>query len=255
MPAIFVGHGSPMNAVDENEFTRGWQDMAQYLPLPKAILSISAHWFIEKNLVTANEEPPTIHDFSGFPKAFYEIKYPAPGSPELASYISSHVKSVSVEPDTAWGLDHGTWVVLRQMCPAADIPVVQLSINFKLSNEAHYRLGQELEPLRDEGILILGSGNIVHNLSMIDMDKRDTGFAWAEDWRKISNDFILKREDDRLIDYETSGEPAKLSVLTPDHYLPLLYVLGASDPDEKIELFNDSCAYGSTSMTSLMVGL
>ncbi len=255
MPVLFIGHGSPMNAIDDNEYAHAWADLAKRLPIPKAILTISAHWYTDKSLVTISEAPHTIHDFGGFPEELYEMLYAAPGAPDLAAHVVSLATGTPVSADESWGLDHGTWVPLKRMYPQADIPVVQLSLNCSLADRDHYQLGGELRPLRDEGVLILASGNIVHNLAMVDPSMPADGFDWAEDFRRTVSNRITSGLHERLIAYKELGEAAPKAVPTPDHYWPLLYALGASEPDESIELLVDECIYGAVSMTSIAFGL
>jgi len=254
MPVFFVGHGSPLNAIEKNWITDGWRSISSKLPEPKAILCISAHWFIDDLQVLNTEIPRTIHDFYGFPQEMYRFEYHAPGSTTLSKTIYRLIKSKSANFDDTWGLDHGCWVPLSIIFPDANIPVVQLSIDYRLSIEEHYQLGSELKSLRDEGVLIIGSGNIVHNLSKIDWLTPDSGASWAVEFNEISRELILARDDDRLIDYRTLGETAALSIPTSDHYLPLLYVLGASERTEPVTIINDGCVFGSVSMTSALIG-
>lgn len=254
MPAVFVGHGSPMNTIERNRYTEGWAQIGRSLPRPHAILAISAHWYIDGTAVTAMAKPPTIHDFSGFPEALNRFTYPAPGDPELAKKVRDLLAPVPVAMDQEWGLDHGTWSVLAHMYPKADVPVVQLAMDQGEPNEFHYALGQALARLRDEGILILGLGNVVHNLRF--MQRRPD--ALAPDWAVAFNDHVrecLKRRDHAaLIDYESFGQAAKLSVPTPEHYLPLLYVIGAQGEDEPIWFPTNGIDMGAISMMSVIVG-
>jgi 4,5-DOPA dioxygenase extradiol len=260
MPVLFIGHGNPMNAIEDSEFTEGWRRAAQVMSRPRAILCISAHWETWGTLVTAMDKPRTIHDFGGFPDALYAVRYPASGSPELARETMAAVKKVSVSPDRDWGLDHGCWSVLKRMYPQADVPVVQLSLDSAKSAQEHYDLGRELAPLRRQGVLILGSGNIVHNLGRIALRGRGPG-AFNEpfglDWALEASD-LLKRliEDDdhrALIDYPSLGRSVKLAVPTPEHYLPLLYALALKEDDESVVFFNDTAVAGSLTMTSLVI--
>lgn len=254
MPVLFVGHGSPMNAIEDNEFSRGWREIAGLVGKPRAILCVSAHWFVKESLVLAAKHPRTIHDFYGFPRDLYDVRYPAPGAPELAEQVSQIVASESVAPDDSWGLDHGCWAVLRSMYPQADIPVCQLSLNFTLPSEAHYQIGRELAGLRDEGVLIVGSGNIVHNLGMVDWRDQGAGYPWADEFDALCRNSIKARDDERLVRYEGLGRPALLSIPTPDHYWPLLYVLGASASTEPVRFFNERRVLGSVSMTCVLIG-
>jgi len=252
MPALFIGHGNPMNAIEENEFSRLWQEAAKEIPKPKAILCISAHWETHTTQVTAMEAPRTIHDFYGFPRALFEMQYPAPGSPELARRIVELVKGRVVALDSFWGLDHGTWSVLCRMYPEADIPVVQLSLNRSLEAAGHYALGQELKQLRREGVLVLGSGNIVHNLGM--MVWEEAAFGWAVEYDTKVAQWILQHEHEHIIHYEGQGKAAMLAVNSAEHYLPLLYILGVSEQGEPVSFFADKLWGGSLSMRCVRFG-
>jgi len=249
MPVLFVGHGSPMNGIEDNEFSRAWTKVAQDIPRPKAILSISAHWETEGTRVTSMERPKTIHDFYGFPPELYAMQYPASGSPELAAEVS---KLVGAKQDTGWGLDHGTWIVLTKMFPKAEVPILQLSLDADLVPEGHFKLGRKLSALRDKGVLILGSGNIVHNLMM--MDPKGDAYEWAQGFDSLVNDRILKGEFEDLVHYERLGEPARLSIPTNEHYLPMLYALSLKEKDEPLEFFAEGMVLGSISMRSLKLG-
>ena len=260
MPVLFLGHGSPMNAIEDNEFSCAWQAIARQMLKPKAILCISAHWETHGTQVTAMEAPRTIHDFYGFPRPLFEKQYPAPGSPELAARIVELLGESMVVPDQSWGLDHGTWSVLCRMYPSADIPVVQLSLDRASENANHYQLGQELRQLRQEGVLIIGSGNIVHNLGM--MVWEDTAFEWAFEYdAKVAN-WIQERDHYSIIHYEDQGRAAMLSVNSAEHYLPLLYVLGVEvsevdDEDvyeEPVSFFAEKIWGGSISMRCVRIG-
>jgi 4,5-DOPA dioxygenase extradiol len=252
MPALFVGHGNPMNAIEDNEFSRSWQDAARQIPKPKAILCVSAHWEGRSTQVTAMETPRTIHDFYGFPRELFEKQYPAPGSPELAERVMQLVGESNVALDHSWGLDHGTWSVLCRMYPEADVPVVQLSLNRTLDTAGHYALGQQLRQLRREGVLLVGSGNIVHNLRMIVWE--DTAFDWAVEFDANIEQWILHHDHDPIIHYEKQGRAAMLSVNSAEHYLPLLYVLGAGEKDEPISFFAEKLWGGSLSMRCVRIG-
>jgi len=254
MPAIFVGHGSPMNIIGRNRWTKSWAALGATLPRPRAILAVSAHWYIPATMVTAMPYPRTIHDFSGFPQELYEIKYPAPGDPALADRVRDLLASIPVEPDGEWGLDHGTWSVLHHMFPKADIPVVQVSINRRQPPSFHYDIGELLAPLRDEGVLILGSGNLVHNLQAYNWDRPNTEpFDWASRFEEKVRDTLRGGKDDQLIDYTGLGPEAKLSVPTPDHYLPLLYVLGSRKKGEDVSFPIEGFDGGSMSMLAIQV--
>ena len=250
LPAIFIGHGSPENALEENAFTRGWKTLAHSLPRPKAIVSISAHWLTEGTAVTAMARPRTIHDFYGFPQTLNEIEYPCQGSAEVAARIRKVVGAVKVHSDSEWGLDHGTWSVLVNMYPQADIPVVQLSLDYYLPPARQYEIGRELGALREEGVLILGSGNLVHNLTAIDFNAAP--FSWALDFDHFVGDALAARDDDALIRF-TERRSAHLAHPTFDHYLPLLYVLGASE-SETPRQFNEGFFAGSVSMRCAVFG-
>lgn len=256
MPVLFIGHGSPMNAVEDNEFVRGFRSMAKTLPKSRAILCISAHWFVRGSRITAMERPRTIHDFYGFPEELYQLEYPAMGDPVLARKTSEILKPAKVDLDEQWGLDHGTWSVLRHMFPDADIPVLQLSIDYTKPAEYHFDLASRLKALRDRGVLIMGSGNIVHNLRLVDfrnMERDNYGFDWAIEARELINKHILDGNYKPLLDYQSLGKSVQLGVPTPDHYLPLIYTLGLQQKGEKVELFNDKLQAGSLSMTSLKI--
>ncbi len=252
MPVLFVGHGSPMNAIEDNEFSHGWIEAAKSIPRPQAILCVSAHWETRGLGVTAMEKPRTIHDFGGFPPELYAKQYPAPGAPELAGRVGEIIRSATVIPDQRWGLDHGTWSVLCRMYPAADVPVVQLSLDRTQLSPFHYQLGQELRPLREEGVLILGSGNIVHNLRLISWDSEP--FDWAVEFDTRVKDWILSGEHEPMIHYENLGQSAVLAVNSAEHYLPLLIILGAMQPDEPVAFFNDRIFAGSLSMRCVRSG-
>jgi 4,5-DOPA dioxygenase extradiol len=256
MPVLFIGHGSPVNALEENEFVRGFRDMARTLPKPRAILCISAHWFVRGSMITAMETPRTIHDFYGFPDELYQLEYPAKGDPVLAQETSEMLKPARVDLDEQWGLDHGTWTVLRHMFPKAEIPVLQLSIDYTKPAEYHFELAGRLRSLREKGVLIMGSGNIVHNLRLVDfrnMARDNYGFDWAIEARESINKYILDGDYKPLLDYENMGKAVRLAVPTPDHYLPMIYSLGLRQKGEKVEFFNDKLLAGSLSMTSLKI--
>ncbi len=249
MPVWFVGHGSPMYIIEDNPFCHEWQNIARRIPTPKAILCISAHWYGEGQAVCASEYPRTIHDFYGFPQALYQIQYPAPGAPELAESVVS-LFSGQASFDTEWGLDHGAWSILNFMFPKADIPVCQLSVNALLTPEQSYQAGQLLQPLREDGVLIIGSGNIVHNLGMIDWKKAD-GFDWADEFDAYIKDAIIQYQHDQVIQYQQVNASRNAFSLR-DHFDPLLYILGASDQNDQIHVFNDARVMGSLSMTSYL---
>jgi 4,5-DOPA dioxygenase extradiol len=255
MPTIFFGHGNPMNALSKNSYTEGWASIGKSIPRPKAVLSVSAHWYIPYCAVTSNLKPRTIHDFGGFPKELYQIEYPAPGSLDLASRVQSLLIPVAVSLDESWGLDHGTWSVLKHVFPKADIPIVQLSIDETQPPSFHYELGERLSSLREEGILIIGSGNIVHNLSTYAWGEDDVKpFDWAVRFEKHARELMLKGDDESLVNYENLGRDAMLSAPTPEHYLPLLYVLGLRRKKEKLSFPVQGIDGGSISMLAVQIG-
>ena len=252
MPAIFIGHGNPLNAVYDNAFSRAWADVGQTLPRPEAIVSISAHWESVGTRVTAMPQPETLYDFQGFPQQLYEKRYPAPGTPELARRIKQEIRSPVIHLDFNWGLDHGTWSVLCRMFPQADIPVVQVSLDFDQPPDFHYRLGQKLKYLRRHGVLVMGSGNMVHNLRA--MVWEDTAFDWALDFDAILSGLILAGDHQALISYEDLGEHASMAIPTNEHFLPLLYILAMQEDTDGIEFFCEKLTLGSISMRSLRLG-
>jgi len=252
MPVLFVGHGNPMNAVQDNEFSRTWADVGRTLPRPRAILSISAHWETAGCRVTAMPAPETVHDFYGFPRQLYEIQYPAPGAPELAQGIKQALDDPVVHLDFSWGLDHGTWSVLCRMFPAADIPVVQLSLDSSQPPGFHYRLGQRLKYLRGQDVLVIGSGNMVHNLGVMAWD--NSALEWARDFDAALAAHILAGEHLALVDYEAVGENAHMAIPTNEHFLPLLYVLAMQEKSDSITFFCEKVTLGSISMRSLKLG-
>ncbi len=257
MPTLFLGHGSPMNAIEENEFVAGFRNISKSIPTPSAILCVSAHWFTQGTMVTAMEMPKTIHDFTGFPPALYEVNYPAHGDPSLAAYTKQLLQPKTVELDEKWGLDHGAWSVIKHLYPEANIPVIQLSIDYTKPASYHYELAQQLRKLRNKGVLVVGSGNIIHNLRMIDwanFDKDDYGYDWAIEARATINECLLTCNYHPLLQYHEQGSAFKLAIPSPDHYLPLLYTLGLQNKGDSIELFNDKLLAGSLSMTSIKIG-
>ena len=257
MPVLFVGHGSPMYAIEENEFVRTWRKLGEELPRPKAILCISAHWETNGTLVTAMPKPMTIHDFGGFPKELFAVQYPAPGSPELALETKRSLTSVTVELDEKWGLDHGAWSVIRNIYPKADIPVIEMSLDYNKPPQYHYDLAKELSALRDKGVLIIGSGNIVHNLRMVAWDKMNEpeyGFDWAIQANDKIKQLIINNNHKELINYTLLGREVQLAVPTPEHYLPLLYTLALKGTNEPVSFFNDKAVMGSLAMTSVKFG-
>ena len=256
MPVLFVGHGSPMNAIEENEFVQGWRKVAKTLPKPNAILCVSAHWETRGTSVTVMKKPKTIHDFGGFPQELFDVQYPAPGSPELAEEARRSIKKTEIGLDEKWGLDHGCWSVLRRMFPAANIPVIQMSLDYSQPAQYHYELAEELSPLRKKGILIIGSGNMVHNLRLINWDKMNEpgfGYDWAIEANEKMKKYILSNDHQSLINYRAQDKAFNLAIPTPEHFLPLLYALALKEENEKIEIFNDKPVMGSLTMTSLKI--
>ena len=255
MPVLFVGHGSPMNGIEDNEFSRRWRKLAEEIPTPKAVLVISAHWFTRGTKITAMDFPKTIHDFGGFPQALFDTQYPSPGHPGLASETAAMIHSAGVELDHDWGLDHGAWTVVRQMYPDANIPVLQLSMDYTKDPRYHYDLAKELSALRKKGVLILGSGNMVHNLRLIDFGMiHGGGYDWAIEMNETCKQLIADGNHPALIDYKKLGKAAQLAVPTPEHYLPLLYTLGLKGKQEQTTFFNDKVVGGSLNMTSVKIG-
>jgi len=257
MPVLFTGHGSPMNGIEDNAFTEYWKKLGREIAPPTAVLCISAHWLTKGTKVTAMNSPKTIHDFGGFPQALFDVQYPAPGNPELAKETAGLIKSTHVGLDHAWGLDHGTWSVVKQMYPDANIPVLQLSIDYNQPAAYHYALAQELATLRTKGVLIIGSGNMVHNLRMIAWDKAqepEFGYDWALELNTKFKELILERNHNPLIHYEKLGNATRYAIPTPDHYYPLLYTLGLQNKKEQASIFNDKAVMGSVTMTSVKIG-
>ncbi|MBI5592161.1 MAG: 4,5-DOPA dioxygenase extradiol [Deltaproteobacteria bacterium] len=255
MPAIFLGHGNPMNAISKNVYTDGWASIGKSIPRPRAVLAVSAHWYVPGCAVTASLTPDTIHDFGGFPKELYQIEYPAPGSPELARRVRELLSPVIVGLDESRGLDHGTWAVLTHVFPDADIPIVQLSIDRTQPPQFHYEIGKRLSSLREEGVLVIGSGNLVHNLSVYAWGRSGVPpFDWALRFEKNVRELMLKGEDARVVAYGGLGPDAMLSVPTPDHYLPLLYVLGLRKKNEEVRFPIQGIDGGSVSMLAVQIG-
>jgi 4,5-DOPA dioxygenase extradiol len=253
MPAVFFGHGSPMNTLDRNQYTEAWRRIGETIPAPRAILCVSAHWYTEGTAVTAMSRPKTIHDFYGFPPALFEVQYPAPGEPELASRVRELLAPLDVGLDASWGLDHGTWSVLKHAYPKADIPVIQLSIDGTQPPQFHYETGRRLATLRDEGILVAGSGNVVHNLRLMRREGAQ-GLDWAVRFNERIREALAARDHRTLIDFAKLGEDARLSVPTPEHYLPLLYVAGLQAEDESMAFPVDGYDLGSISMLTVVAG-
>lgn len=255
MPAVFLGHGNPMNALANNPWTEGWATIGKEIPRPRSVLSISAHWYLPATLVTIAPTPRTIHDFGGFPRELYEVKYPAIGDPELARRVQSLLAPTSVGLDEAWGLDHGTWSVLKHVFPEADVPVVQLSIDETQPAEVHYKIAKRLAPLRDEGVLIMGSGNLVHNLHAYAWGRKEVEpLDWAVRFEEWARELLLAGDHDPLINFESHGKDALLSVPTPDHYLPLLYVIALQRENDEVTFPVEGFDGGSVSMLSIKVG-
>lgn len=257
MPVLFIGHGSPMNAIEDNIFSKRWQQMGKEIQIPKAVVVVSAHWLTKGTMVTAMPNPKTIHDFGGFPQALFDVQYPAPGSPELATEIQKLITNPAVELDHDWGLDHGTWSVVKHMYPDADIPVLQLSIDYYKPAAYHYELAKQLLSLRKKGVLIIGSGNMVHNLRMVAWDKLNEpeyGFDWALEMNDVFKNKISNGFHKELIQYEKLHKAATLAIPTPDHYYPLLYILALQTDNDKVEFFNDKAVGGSLTMTSVKIG-
>ncbi len=256
MPVLFLGHGSPMNALDENEFVNRWREIGKTLPKPNAVLCVSAHWQTRGTFITAMEKPVTIHDFGGFPRELFEVQYPAPGSPELAEETKKIITKTKVGLDEKWGLDHGAWSVIKHLFPEADVPVIEMSLDYYQSPQFHYELAKELASLRTKGVLILGSGNMVHNLRMVAWDKLDEneyGYDWAIEASEKMKGYILSGDHRQLINYKSQGSAYNLAIPTPEHYLPLLYALALQEKDEKVSLFNDKAVGGSLTMTSVKI--
>jgi 4,5-DOPA dioxygenase extradiol len=255
MPVLFLGHGNPMYAIEENIFTQGFKEISIKIPQPSAIVCISAHWLTNGTYVTAMQQPKTIHDFGGFPKALFEVQYTAKGSPELAAETKDLITSTEIGLDHEWGLDHGTWSVLKHLYPLADVPVIQLSIDYGKPASYHFELARQLQSLRNKGVLIVGSGNMVHNLGRVDfprMNELNYGYDWAKEASQIFNQLILDRNDKGLINYLQLGEAVKLAVPTPDHFYPLIYAAALRDKSDEVKLFNDTMVAGSLSMTSVL---
>lgn len=254
MPVLFVGHGNPMNCIADNHYTRSWAELGKVLPRPRAVLSISAHWYIPEVSVTVMHPPRTIHDFYGFPKELFEVQYPAPGSPELAEHVADLLKPDSVSLNNDWGLDHGTWSVLRHIFPSASVPVIQLSLDTRNTPEEHYQRGQRLAELREEGVMIIGSGNVVHNLRGYDWETPSTAPPmWAVEFEAWNRDQLVSVTAATLTEYLAMGEMAALSAPTPDHYLPLLYLAGLQDSSDDVSFPVEGFDGGTMSMLSVLL--
>jgi 4,5-DOPA dioxygenase extradiol len=256
MPVLFIGHGSPLNAIEENEFVTAWRNLGIELPKPQAVLCISAHWETRGTWVTAMEKPDTIHDFGGFPQELYRVQYPAPGSPELAAATRDLVKKTKVNLDDKWGLDHGCWSVVRRLFPDADIPVIQMSLDHYQAPQYHFDLAKDLSSLREKGVMIIGSGNMVHNLRLADWEKINTsgyGFDWAIEASETMKRFILDGNFTQLVNFRSQGSAFNLAIPTPEHFLPLLYSLALKEEGESLHIFNDKALAGSLTMTSIKI--
>lgn len=256
MPVLFLGHGSPMNAIEENEFVTGFRNIAKNIPRPNAILCVSAHWETKGTFVTAMQNPRTIHDFGGFPDELFAVQYPAPGSPALASETKSLITKTEVGLDDKWGLDHGAWSVIKHLYPDADIPVIQMSIDYSKPPQFHYELAQQIKSLREKGVLIIGSGNMVHNLRRVEWRRLNEtfGYDWALEAGEKMKSYILDGDHNPLINYRAQGKAFDLAIPTPEHYLPLLYSLALKEDSEAVELFNDKAVAGALTMTSVKIG-
>jgi 4,5-DOPA dioxygenase extradiol len=250
MPALFVGHGSPMNAIEDNEYSRSWAKIAAEIPKPEAIISISAHWFTDGTRITDAEVPKTVYDMYGFPEALYQVKYQPKGSTELA-HLTMDLIGKDVKIDNSWGCDHGTWSVLNSMYPDADIPVFQLSIDGQEDAETHYEIGKKISALRDKGVMIFGSGNVVHNLSKVNWDM-ESGYPWAIEFDNYITDKIVNNNFQDIINYKSAGESARQAFYTPEHFYPLLCVLGAARDEDKLTVFNQTTMMGALSMTCFL---
>jgi len=254
MPVLFIGHGNPMNAITENEFHRKWQELGKTLPRPQAILSISAHWVTEGTKVATTGHPETIHDFGGFPKKLFEQQYPAKGSPEMAKLAQELITATHVQGDNSWGLDHGTWSVLLPMYPMADIPVFQLSLDYGKPASYHYETGKQLNKLRDKGVLIIGSGNLVHNLYKVDWNGGNKVYDWAQEFDAKFTEWMNKGDHSSILNYQKElGNVAEMAHPTNEHLLPLFYILGLQQKGEKVSFFNDKFDMASVSMRSLVI--
>lgn len=256
MPVLFLGHGSPMNAIEENEFVTGFRNVSKDIPKPTAILVISAHWETKGTFVTAMNKPRTIHDFGGFPQALFDVQYPAPGSPELAIETKNIIKKTVVGLNDTWGLDHGAWSVVKHLYPMADVPIIEMSIDYTQNAQYHYDLAKEIAALRKKGVLIIGSGNMVHNLGMVAWDKLTAdsyGYDWAIEANEKMKAFILADDHQSLINFKSQGKAFDLAIPSPEHYLPLIYSLALKEKNENISFFNDKHVAGSLTMTSLKI--
>ncbi len=258
MPMLFVGHGSPMNAIEDNIFSQTMKKIGTEIPKPKAILMVSAHWETKGTKITGQLNPPTIHDFGGFPQALFDVQYPAPGSEWLVGETTQLIKTPEIHPDVTWGFDHGAWSVTKNLFPLADIPMIQLSLDYTQGPQYHYDLGKQLNALRKKGVLIIGSGNMVHNFQYLQVKGPDFNAPFGHDWALEANEFfkskITSNDHQPLIDYSKQSKAIKLSIPTPEHYLPLLYVLAGKEESDKVSFFNDMAIAGSFTMTSVKIG-
>jgi 4,5-DOPA dioxygenase extradiol len=256
MPVLFLGHGSPMNAIEENEFVQGFRNIGKEIQRPSAILIISAHWETRGTFVTAMDQPRTIHDFGGFPQELFNVQYPAPGSPELAKQTQSLITSTTVGLDDKWGLDHGAWSVIKHLYPKADVPVIQMSLDYLQGPQYHYELAKEIKSLREKGVLIVGSGNMVHNLGLVEWRRLNEtfGYDWAIESNEKMKNFILNNDHSALINYSKQGKSFQLAIPSPEHYLPLIYTLALKEDKDSIQFFNDKAVAGSLTMTSVKFG-
>lgn len=257
MPVLFLGHGSPMNAIEDNEFVQGFKKISHEIEKPTAILVISAHWETRGTYVTAMENPVTIHDFGGFPQALFDVQYPAPGSPELADAVQKIVSSKDVHLDEKWGLDHGSWSVVKHLYPNADVPIIQMSIDYTMPASEHYALAKELASLRNKGVLIIGSGNNVHNLRMVSWQNLNTvgyGYDWAIEANEMMKGYIRSGNHKPLIEFHKQGREFELAIPTPEHYLPMIYALALQEDKEELQIFNDAAVAGALTMTSFKIG-
>ncbi len=257
MPVLFLGHGSPMNAIEENEFVAGFREIEKTIPRPNAVLCISAHWETKGTFVTAMQNPKTIHDFGGFSRELFEVQYPAPGSPELAGEVKKLVSKTDIGLDEKWGLDHGAWSVIRHLYPEADVPVIELSLDYYIKPEQHFELARELVSLREKGILIIGSGNMIHNLGMVAWNRLNDdeyGYDWAIEANTRMRQYILDGDHQSLIKFRSQGKAFDLAIPTPEHFLPLLYSLAMKQNKEEIKVFNDKVIAGSLNMMSIKIG-
>lgn len=252
-PLLFIGHGSPMNGIEDNEFSQQWETLGKEMKTPAAVLCISAHWLTRGTHITAMEQPRTIHDFYGFPQPLFEVQYPAPGHPALAAEAADLVHTTKVELDHEWGLDHGTWSVVKRMFPEANVPVLQLSLDYAYGPQYHYELAKELSALRKKGVLIIGSGNMVHNLRALNWQQPAISYDWAEEMNATFKNLITTGDHAALQRYTSLGTGASLAIPTPEHYLPLMYILGLKDEQESVAFFNDKIVMGSVSMTSVKI--